>query len=144
MLHEYAHYRFWRDQGKLDVDKKGMEQFESEHGLENERYALTEEANFLKKVRYAVPPRARVKFFRVKSWTNNGTPVCEGRLVQLETRKNINLTINLIEKAIQEMHSKKSYDNEMAQKKTENNITLSSILKLDVMREYWPIVEMDI
>ena len=144
LVHEYAHYRFWRDHGMLDKDKKAMEQFDSEHGLENEKNALTEEVKFLKKVRYVIPGRVRIKLFRIQSWTSNGTPNCEGKLVQLENRKNMNSKIKSMKREIQELSSKKSYDNRMTKQKTETLTTISSILKLNVAREAWPIIEMEI
>jgi len=144
MLHEYTHYRFWLDHGKLDADKETKERFDSEHGLENEKNALTEELNFLRKARYVVPPRVRVKFLRVLSWANNGTPICEGRLVQLETRKSINSMIRLVEGAIVGLSSKRNYDDEMTRQKAETHTSLSSALKLNVSQRDWPIVEMKI
>lgn len=143
LVHEYAHYRFWRDHGMLDKSKKAMEQFESEHGLENEKNALSEEVNFLKKVRYVIPGRVRIKLFRVQSWTSSGMPNCKGKLVQLENRKNIKSMIKLLEREIQELSSKKSYDNMMSKQKIETHTALSSILKLNVAREVWPIIEME-
>lgn len=144
LLHEYAHYKFWRDNGMLDVGKESKKKFESEHGLENEKNALAQEVKFLRRVRRVVPGRERIKIFRVQSWTNAGMPICEGRLAQLENRKNINFMIKLTERAIQDLSSKRSYDNRMTKQATENHATLSSILKLNTAREDYPIVEMKV
>ncbi len=144
LVHEYAHYRFWQEHDMLGKDKVEMEQFKIQSHLENEKYALTNEVNFLKRIRNEIPNRISIKLFHVKSWENNGTPLCEAKLAKMPTRENIKHQINSLEIAIKGLSPRLSYDNKMTKQAIKNHSTLSSILKLDLTGECWPVVEMEI
>ena len=144
LVHEHAHYRFWLDHEMLEKKNDEKEQFERTHGLENERTALNAELFYFKKIMPLVPEFVNIKLFQVKSWKRKGKPNYEGTCVQLPTFENIIQNITCLEKAIKELSSKKNYDNTMVRLATEKHYALSTVLKMDVSANKWPIVEMKI
>jgi hypothetical protein len=141
LVHEYAHYEFWRDHNMLGKDKKAKEQFSSDHGLEDEKYALTEEAKFLEKMQVLVPEKINIKLFCVKSWTDAGIPDCEIEFSEGYAKVVIEARMSIVNGAIKEYVSKKQYDNEMTKQNIAVKIELSSILNLSEPMAPWSIVE---
>ena len=78
LVHEYSHYKFWKQHDVLGKTRQVKLQFDSIYGLEDEKYALTQELNFLNQMIEVIPHDVKITMFRVKSWDRYGQPSCEG------------------------------------------------------------------
>ena len=138
LVHEHAHYKFWSDHEMLNKTKDEMEQFGIEQGLEGEKYAHSEEAKFLKRLRFVVPHLVDIKLFRVRSWVRTGIPNYEIKPTKIMARKQVKEMFKSVrdnKKNLQKFTAVKSYKNEMSEQKTEKYSILSSILKLDNVKK---------
>jgi hypothetical protein len=130
MVHEYSHFKFHRKQGILGKDKTTKQQYEKTQGTEGEKYALSQEALFLKRLKTIVPERVSIKLFRVSSWTNQGNPLYKTENAEIELKKQISAYIHSCKRKIERFSSKEKYDTEMVNQKTLSQDRLSSILAL--------------
>jgi len=144
LVHEYAHYRFWRDHDMLDGNATVMRRFENEHGLENEKYALTEEADFLRRVQFAVPRQMKIRLFRVRSWTSQGLVDYESGSGRISVRKGIKLSVKAYEKEIQQLSSREDWTSRSRTASAEKHTTFGSILKLELTGKEYPILVMEV
>lgn len=147
LIHEHAHFRYLRDHQMLNRPKSEMKRFQKSHGFEGEKFALSEEAKFLKRIRLVIPRFEDVKLFRVKSWDSNGIPNhCEIRSTQIMSKRQTKesfKSVQMKKKDLQNLSTLIRYNGEMNMRKTENKSMISSILNLESKKEF-PIIEMEI
>ncbi len=144
LMHEYSHFKFWKQHNALGKTKEVKEKFSSTQGLEDEKYALTEELNFLNQVIEGLSPSVEIVLFRVKSWDHYGQPICNGIGAEFPLQENILQRIGMIESTLKEISSKENYSMEMVRCAKERHSDLSLILKLSLEKEDWPTVPMNI
>jgi hypothetical protein len=143
-VHEHSHFKFWKQHSVLGENRQIKEQFDSTHGLKNEQYALTEERNFLNQLSEVVSQNSDIILFRVKFWDNFGQPSCEGIKAEFPVKENITQRVNMIENTLKQMSSKEDYSMEMVEHSKNTLSQVSSILKLDLKKENYPVVEIEI
>ena len=143
LVHEHSHFNFWKQHNVLGKDRQIKERFASSHGLEDEKYALTEELKFLSQLIDVVSPSSDIILFHVKSWNIFGQPVCEGISAEFPNKENILQRINMIESTLKQILSQKDYSVEMVESSRKIHSELSAILKLD-LKENYAIVPMEI
>lgn len=131
IVHEYAHFKFYRKEGILGSNKTMKHLYEKTLGTESEKYALTNETLFLKRLKGIVPERVGIRLFRVNSWTKQGIPIYEAELAEIELKKQISAYISEGKKKIEHFKSKENYDAEMRNQKRFSENILSSIIGLN-------------
>jgi hypothetical protein len=141
LVHEHAHLEFWRDHGMLGKDKEAKEQFDSDHGIEDERHAFTKEAKFLEKMLPLVPDSINTKYFLVTSWNDSGVPICKVEWAESFVKVLLETRIYILNQATREYASKKEYSTEMSSANDTALMELSSILNLSIPKTPWQIVE---
>lgn len=144
LVHEYSHFSFWKQHNVLGKDKQTKEEFDSNHGFENERYALTKERDFLKQLIEVVSPSIDIVFFRVNSWDSFGHPIAEGKRVEFLPQDNLRQRINNIENELKMNSSKQAYSKRMVESARNFHSKVSSILRLSLEERKYPIVTMEI
>jgi hypothetical protein len=146
LLHEYAHYEFWRNHKMLNKDKDEKNQFSIEQQVENERYAYSQEEKFLKRLGFVLPLLVDINLFRVKSGASNGQTIPVIKPTKIWAKKTVkkrSKDVREIKRRLQKLTVLERYNNETSKQNTETHSFISTILKLDDQRDKFPVVEME-
>lgn len=147
LFHEYAHFKFWNDHNMLQKSIEDRKRFNSEKGVEDEKYAHREEEKLLKQLAHPraniVPATFQVKLFRISSWTIDGIPNCQGGTGDLNARYAIKQKIKGLQDSKRKLDASLTlpkYNSNMRNQKSKLNNAFASTLNLDCPSEASPIV----